>query len=177
MNRTTKGALAGGAAAVLLLGGAGTLAFWTDTEVVTGTDIDSGHLQLVSPTCTGWLLDGGAAYTTQLLVPGDTLTQVCSYTVDATGSHLTASFDATAPAGLTGDAALLAELSFTDTYKVNTIVSGDTDVPIVDNDVVEATLTITWPYGTVADNDSNVLLGLSASLADVTVVATQTHTP
>ncbi len=46
----------------------------------------------------------------------------------------------------------------------------------MDGDVVTATLTITWPYG-VEDNDSNVLAGLAASLADVTVVATQTHTP
>lgn len=176
MNRTTKGALAGGAAAVLLLGGAGTLAFWTDAENAPGTTIDSGHLKLVSPTCTGWTLDGGAAYTTQLLVPGDTLTQVCSYTVDADGSHLTASFDASAPTDVTGDAALVDEISFTDTYTVNAVASGDTDVPVVDGDVVEATLVITWPYG-VEDNDSNALLGLSAALADVTVVATQTHTP
>ena len=37
MNKTTKGALAGGAAAVLLMGGVGTLAYWTADEDVTGT--------------------------------------------------------------------------------------------------------------------------------------------
>jgi alternate signal-mediated exported protein len=145
MNRTTKGALAAGAAGALLLGGVGTLAFWTDTEVITGTDIDSGHLQLVSPDCTGWLLDGGAAYVAQVLVPGDILTQVCEYTVTADGEHLTASFDATAPTDVTGDAPLVDEISFADTYKVNTVATA--------------------------------VAGQSASLADVTVVATQAHTP
>jgi alternate signal-mediated exported protein len=177
MNRSTKGALAGGAGVVLLLGGAGTLAFWTDTKAITGTDIDSGHLKLVTPDCgAGWILDGGATFTTQLLVPGDTLTKVCEYTVDAGGEHLTASFDATGPLDLTGASALVDEISYTDTYKVNDVASGDTDVAVVDGDVIQATVTITWPSG-VEDNDSNVLAGLTASLADVTVVATQTHTP
>ena len=62
------------------------------------------------------------------------------------------------------------------TTKVNDVATGATAVDVVDGDVVTATLTITWPYG-VEDNDSNVLAGLAASLADVTVVATQTHTP
>jgi alternate signal-mediated exported protein len=176
MNRTTKGALAGGAAAVLLLGGVGTLAFWTDTDVIGGTDIDSGHLKLGTPTCTGWLLDGGAVYAAQILVPGDTLTQMCTYTVDADGEHLTASFDATGPTDVTGDPELVSEIDFTDTYTVNGGADGDTDVPIEDGDSLVATLTITWPYG-VEDNDSNVIAGLEASLAAVTVVATQAHTP
>jgi alternate signal-mediated exported protein len=179
MNRSTKGALAGGAGVVLLLGGAGTLAFWTDSEIVGGTDIDSGHLALIGADCgDGWLLDGGAPFAgTELLVPGDSLTKVCSYTVDVDGEHITASFDATGPSDVTGASALVDEISFADSYKVNGVASGDTDVPVVDGDVVEATLSITWPYGAVADNDSNVVGGLAASLADVTVVATQTHTP
>lgn len=176
MKRTTKGALAGGAAAVLLLGGAGTLAFWTDTQTIDGTDIASGHLKLVSPDCTGWLLDGGAAFTTQLLVPGDSLTQVCDYTVDTAGEHLAATFTATGPTDITGSAALVDEIGFAAAYKVNTVAVGATDVAIVDGDIVTATLTVTWPTG-VLDNDSNVLAGLTASLADVTVVATQTHQP
>lgn len=175
MNRTTKGALAGGAAAVLLLGGVGTLAYWTDTEVITGTDIDSGHMQLVDPLCDGWELDGGDPYVAQLLVPGDTLTQVCNYTVDAQGEHIAATFTATGPTDVTGDPALVAEIGFAATYQVNGDPVAATNVPIIDDDVVTATLTITWPTG-VVNNDSNVLDGLNASLANVTVVATQTHT-
>jgi alternate signal-mediated exported protein len=175
MNRTTKGALAGGAAAVLLLGGVGTLAFWTDTVTVDGTDVASGHLKLVTPDCVGWELDGGTPFTgAELLVPGDTLTQVCDYTVDAGGEHLAATFTATGPTDVTGDAPLVAEIGFAATYAVNGSPVAATGVSVVDDDVVTATLTITWPYGTL-NNASNVLEGLTASLADVTVVATQTH--
>lgn len=181
MNKTTKGALAAGAAGALLLGGVGTLAFWTDTETATGTSISSGHLKLVSPDCgVGWRLDGRTtafAPATDLLVPGDTLTKVCSYTVSASGEHLAATFTATGPSDITGAGALVDEISFAAAYAVEGAPTGASNVPITDGDVVTATLTITWPYGTVVDNDSNVVTGLAASLADVTVVATQTHTP
>ena len=178
MNRSTKGALAGGAAVALLLGGMGTLAFWTDTGTIESVDVDSGHLKLVSPDCgAGWILDGGATFTdAHFLVPGDTLTKVCTYTIDAAGEHLGATFTATGPTDIGGAAALVDEISFGAAYEVNDVASGDTDVAVSDGDVVKATLTVTWPYG-VEDNDSNVLAGLTASLADVTVVATQTHTP
>ncbi len=39
MNKTTKGALAASAAAVLLLGGAGSLAYWSDAETIQGGDV------------------------------------------------------------------------------------------------------------------------------------------
>ena len=181
MNKTTKGALAAGAAGVLLLGGVGTLAFWTDTQTATGTGITSGHLKLVSPNCgVGWRLDGVATAfvpATDFLVPGDTLTKVCTYTVDAAGKHLAASFTATGPSDVTGASALVDEISFAAAYKVNGVDTAATGVAIGNGDVVTATLTVSWPYGTVANNASNVVTGLAASLADVTVVATQTHTP
>jgi alternate signal-mediated exported protein len=176
MRKSTKGALAGGAGVVLLLGGAGTLAFWTDTQDISNDDVTSGHLKLVNGDCgDGWVLDGGAPFTTsQFLVPGDVLTKVCTYSVDAAGEHLAATFTATGPSDIGGAQPLIDEIVFTSAFKVNGTASGSTDVPIADGDVVTATLTITWPYG-VEDNDSNVLAGLTASLADVTVVATQTH--
>jgi alternate signal-mediated exported protein len=175
INKSTKGALAASAAGVLLLGGAGSLAYWTSTQDVTGANIDTGHLKLVSPDCgVGWVLDGGATYGAQLLVPGDTLTKVCSFTVDASGAHLTADFDATSPEFSVGDPALLDELGVTATYEVNAVGVASTDVPVVDGDVIEATVVVSWPYG-VEDNDSNVLAGLSATLDTITVTATQSH--
>ena len=121
MNKTTKGALAAGAAGVLLLGGVGTLAFWTDTETATGTGINSGHLKLTLPDCgEGWLLDGETTTfvpATDLLVPGDTLTKVCDYTVDAAGDHLAATFTATGPSDITGAGALVDEIDFAADYE------------------------------------------------------------
>jgi alternate signal-mediated exported protein len=46
MNSTTKGSLAAVVAALLLTGGAGTLAYWNDTENVPGGPISSGQLDL-----------------------------------------------------------------------------------------------------------------------------------
>lgn len=175
INKSTKGALAASAAAVLLLGGAGSLAYWNSTQDVSGANIATGHLKLVSPDCgAGWVLDGGATYVAQLLVPGDTLTKVCSFTVDASGAHLTADFDTTTPEFSAGDAALLAELDVNADYTVNGVPVAANNVAVVDGDVIEATVVVDWPYG-VLDNDSNVLTGLSATLDTITVTATQSH--
>ena len=59
MKKATKGALAVTAAGALLLGGAGTLAYWNDVQGVTGGTISSGHLKLTPGTCDGWKLNNG----------------------------------------------------------------------------------------------------------------------
>jgi alternate signal-mediated exported protein len=177
MNKTTKGAIAAGSAAVLLLGGASTLAYWSDSAVTDGADIDSGHLDLTPDACTSdWVLDGGATYTTQLLVPGDQLTKTCTYTMDIAGAHFTkADFTVTAPADVTGAAALVDEIGVTTVVERN----GDpqataTGVTVSDGDTITVDMTIAWPYG-VEDNDSNVVGGLEAALDAVTVVVKQNH--
>ena len=77
MNSTTKGSLAAVVAALLLTGGAGTLAYWNDTENVPAARSRRAQLDLLgTPACgAGWVLDGGATLTNQLIVPGDTLTK------------------------------------------------------------------------------------------------------
>ncbi len=55
MNRSTKGAIAAAAAAVLLLGGAGSLAYWSADGEVGGDTITSGSFTLTAlPTADGW---------------------------------------------------------------------------------------------------------------------------
>lgn len=177
MQKSTKGALAAAAAGTLLLGGAGSLAFWTSAQTVDGTTITAGRLKLNAPDCgAGWQLDGTptTSYTNQLLVPGDTLTKVCTFTVDAAGSHLKADFDVTG-GGDTGTQALLDETTVTATYKVNGTPVGTSGVAITNGDIVTVDLKIDWPYGT-EDNDTNVAAGgVTETLANVTVTATQTH--
>ncbi len=46
MNKSTKGALAAACGGVLLLGWAGSLAYWTDGTNIDGDSFASGHLQL-----------------------------------------------------------------------------------------------------------------------------------
>ena len=176
MKKSTKGALAASAAGALLLGGAGSLAFWTDAVNVPGTSIASGELSLSTPDCgAGWQLDGTPTtnYTNQLLVPGDTLTETCTFTVDAKGSHITADFDVTG-GSFTGAPALVAEITPSATYEVNGTSVGTTGVSVQDGDTVTADITITCPLG-VENNASNVPGGLTASLSDITITATQGH--
>jgi alternate signal-mediated exported protein len=181
MKKSTKGALAATAAGVLLLGGAGSLAYWTDDVTAPGGTITTGHLKLTAEAdaCgTGWTLDGGVEFTTQKLVPGDSLTQVCQYTVDAAGDHLTATFDASAPTFDDDEsaAALTDELDVDASFTVNATDAGDgtSAVAVKDGDVITATIAIDWPRD-VEDNDSNISSGLSATLDAVTVTATQGH--
>ena len=176
MNKTTKGALAGGAAAVLLLGGMGTLAYWTAEEDVSGTDIDAGHVTLSAPDCItaagshDWELDNGDPYVagTTLVVPGDTVSKVCDLSLDLDGDHIgaTLAIDST---NLTGDSTLNTELAATATFTVD----GAAYAPITDpgTHAIRATITVTFdgPGGT---NDS---MDDSVTLDAVSVLATQTH--
>lgn len=176
MKKTTKGALAAGGAAALLLGGAGTLAYWTDTAEVPGATISSGHLDLAGEDCgDGWTLEG-AAYTDQLLVPGDTLSKSCTYTLDIAGEHFTnADFTVTAPTDVTGAQALVDEIGVATAVELNgTAQPTATGVAVADGDELTIDMTITWPYGT-EDNDSNVVGGLTASLDALSVVVKQNH--
>ncbi|MEN8674165.1 alternate-type signal peptide domain-containing protein [Nocardioides sp.] len=175
MNKTTKGSLAAGAAAVLLLGGAGSLAYWTDNATVDGTSITSGYMKLTDPDCgDGWLLEG-VAYTDQLLVPGDTLTKSCTFVLNAEGDNLLADFDVDAGDELTGDQVLLDELVPDVAYTVNGGTVGTSDVAVANADVIGVDLEIDWPYG-VEDNDSNVDGGgLTATLDQIVFTVTQSN--
>ena len=95
MNKAMKGAIAAGAAGILLLGGAGTFAVWSDSRNVTADAVNTGVLSLdVNP-------DGDAkwAETADLateispatfeIVPGDSLTYTATVAVTATGDNLT----------------------------------------------------------------------------------------
>lgn len=173
MDKTFKGAVAAGGAAVLLLGGLGTLAFWTDDETVTGGSISSGQLSLGEPDCgTGWSLDGGAVWTTQLLVPGDTLTKTCTIDLVADGEHLGADLELettsfTTSNGLTDD--LAASAVFT--------VGGATTTQVTSADDNKTTPEISVVVSVVFDGPTavNASQNLTAVLNDLTFTATQTH--
>ncbi|HWL01414.1 MAG TPA: alternate-type signal peptide domain-containing protein [Microbacteriaceae bacterium] len=54
MNRNAKGAIAVGAATLLLLGGGGTFALWNDAQTVNAQTVSSGELSLVDGTPGAW---------------------------------------------------------------------------------------------------------------------------
>ena len=175
MHKSTKGALAAAAAAALLLGGAGTLAYWTGSDIVPGGTFDSGYLRLTDNTCAtaSWKLDGGATYTTQRIVPGDSLTKTCTFTVDGVGDHMTVSLDTATPSWSATNA-LTDALDLTASFTGS--VSGTLSDPatVTKSETVTAVVTVT--FDTASGDETNVpTAGLAAALDDVTITATQGH--
>lgn len=175
MNKTIKGSLAAGAAAVLLLGGAGSLAYWTDDANINGGTITAGTLTLDAGTCGDWTYAAGAAGAgapVKLFVPGDIVTNTCTFTVGATGDNLVASIAAT-DAEFTADGSSLT-LKPATTYAIDgtnarVIDDGDTIDSGDDGATITATIDVTIPFGTkdgsgvapVNENDTqSVVTGL-----------------
>jgi alternate signal-mediated exported protein len=184
MHKNTKAAFAATTAAVLLLGGASTLASWNDSKNIDGGAIESGKLSLTQETgqtCTAWALDaagGGGAFVpgTTLVVPGDVITRTCTYTVNATGEHLAATVGLASPSfAETND--LVTALTATATY---TSDPGDGAVPLADDaaitdandgDVLSAAVSVTFD----AAIDGTTAQELTATLDALTVSLTQSH--
>jgi alternate signal-mediated exported protein len=166
MKNSVKAALAALAGGGLLLGGAGSLAYWSDDESEPSQTLVSGKLDLSAPDCgTGWT-DGTATnldLTTFRLVPGDTLTKSCDFTVDALGDNLSTELTFVKPA-LDGNT-LATELTYGATYALNGGATADlatydnlnpTLVDLSDGDVVTVAFSVTLPFQNgVVDNDSN----------------------
>ncbi|MDI9898125.1 alternate-type signal peptide domain-containing protein [Rhodococcus sp. IEGM 1381] len=105
MNKATKGAIAAGAAAVLLLGGLGSLAVWNDSETLGGGTITSGDLSLtLVPNSAAWFdasddVNAGADLPIAdiaafRIVPGDTVAYTARFNIQAEGNNLTANLTA-----------------------------------------------------------------------------------
>ncbi len=165
MKKSTKGAVAAGAAAVLMLGGAGSLAHWTAEADVAGASISTGNLTLDAADCgAGWTIDGTPAVAfdtgTDKLVPGDVITRVCTMAVSATGKHLVADIAAEGAALPEG-----APFAIDTAYQVKDsadALRNDDQVVSGDKQIV-ATQTVTFKYGAASDNSSQDKLGLALS--------------
>ncbi|TQF69064.1 alternate-type signal peptide domain-containing protein [Rhodococcus spelaei] len=125
MNKQTKGAIAAGAAALLLAGGAGTMAAWNSTQSLGGGTVSSGKLTLSTVAgSTGWKwVNGpqvGQAFNpaSDLLVPGDQVAYNAVVAIGAQGKNLSAK--------LTADAASITGTNGLDTALTN-VVTADVD--------------------------------------------------
>jgi alternate signal-mediated exported protein len=174
IGKTTKGTLAAAAAAALLLGGAGSLAYWTDSQDAPGTAISSGHLSLGTISCDGWKLTGSSllnpvSYVSQLIVPGDQLKQHCSLTVSAAGANIGVNMSTNSPT-YTLSNGLSSTLQTSATYLKNgNSFSGSGSV--ADGDVIDTTITVTFPTAGSLPNTQN----LSNTLNAITITGTQTN--
>ncbi|WP_148615019.1 alternate-type signal peptide domain-containing protein [Nocardioides rubriscoriae] len=187
MNKTTKGAFAASAAAVLLLGGAGSLAYWTDNAFVDGGSITAGTLDIAAGTCdTDWTYAGSKVGTGKvtLFVPGDVVTKKCTFTIAATGDNLKASVAAPSSLDVTGSKtgsslsiSTAASYTLTKGTASKTIANGGTITSADDASTLTATFVATIPFGTdetagtkVNANDTQAI---TATLNRLTVSLTQ----
>lgn len=190
MHTTTKGAVAAGAAAVLLLGGAGSLAYWNSSATLNGGSITTGSLKLTGVSCdASWKYANGSssgANVVQGIVPGDSITKSCTFTVAGSGDHLTAT--PTVPSTLayttttTGGAPAPTTLSLpvTATYDLDgtALTSSSVITELDTGKTLTAKIVVTMPFGNaqVAPTGINFndTQGLTNTLNGLTVTLTQT---
>lgn len=168
MKKSTKGALAAAAAGTLLLGGAGSLAFWSESTTVDGGDLASGSITLTSVTCDDDFTHTETDTKVVNIVPGDTITKQCTGTLTLVGDHIGATVTLD-PASITSlDGSLGSEVVATATMTSPAATVSDAGVYPVTIDI-----DVTFPT-TVTSETSQTS---TASLNALTLVATQTHDP
>jgi alternate signal-mediated exported protein len=175
MKKATKGALAAAAAGTLMVGGAGSLAFWTGTGTVAGTNISSGSITMGAETCTGtglhgWqFADSGAfSASTSKIVPGDSISKVCTFSLALAGDNIGADLTLTNPATFTGGSTLATALGTpTATFAVDGATA--TQVTAAGTYAIKVTVTVAFPSSVTAVDTQSV----STSLNNLTVTATQ----
>lgn len=200
MNKTFKGALGASAAAVLLLGGAGSLAFWSDDAEVNGGTVNSGYLTIDPLASFGnapktaceadWKhtngLTGKAGTTVVNIVPGDIITKTCTFTVTAKGDNLQATPTVPATIGYTtskgGSAVTPASLDLpvAATYALGapgatgTEFSGTSKVTEDDNGKTLTTkITVSFPYSLLNGKNVNDTQNLLVTLNKLEVKLVQ----
>lgn len=185
MRTSVKAALAGVAGAGLLLGGAGSLAFWNDTQTEDGGTIESGTLNLLDRECSGWMVDGAVPPRAVdllgefLVVPGTKLTKTCTYDIEIEGV-LNAELSVNDPDddGANEDPSILGtELVVDSTFKIleksGELAPNDTIVPNGkwtfnqedDGKRLQATIVVELPFQAgVVNNNANSLIGDSKDI-------------
>ncbi|WP_345346853.1 alternate-type signal peptide domain-containing protein [Rhodococcus olei] len=162
----TKGAIAAGAATVLLAGGAGTMAAFTGGGGVGGGGVGAGSLALAQSGTPTWTDQNGAvAITNFRAVPGDTVTYAASFTITATGTNLKANL-AVDSATITGDPALKAAMgtSVTATSGGATLPSNAGGVlitPAQNGKIVDVKVIFSFAPGTAGNVAQSAQINLS----------------
>lgn len=179
MNKHTKGAIAAGAALLLLLGGAGTLSYWSDESSLAEGQISTGSLALgEAEWASGWVYAEGnarAGEAVTTIVPGDSIQRVATVTVDISGDNIQAQLSTPASVDVTvaGDSQpTTLSMPVTATYLLDGEAAPATLTSANDGDVIQATIVVNFPFGSDAVN-GNDTQNLVATLDGLTVGVTQ----
>lgn len=166
MNKATKGAIAAGAAGILLLGGAGTFALWEDNATVDPASISTGVLTLdVAPGEWNDVTDPLAPVTINDIssfdiVPRDKITYTTEVTVTAEGNNLEGELKIDQTALTTSAAAA----SYLTVSVANTAAANGLTV---DGDVITFTTAATYTFDvtvTVEFEDAGDAVGQNADI-------------
>jgi alternate signal-mediated exported protein len=195
MNKLTKGVIATTAGIVLLMGGAGTFAYWNDSVGITGGNIVAGNLQVVDATPADgvWTVSKDGVGTPVVVPaiasftasPGDKFVYTKSVKITATGNDLSATL-ALAPGSIvatsntTANNALAAYLTKTATISATgtgitasganyTVTPGAAGIT---GQTVTVTVTINFPKDAAAGTENNTKLG-SVNLTGLSVSLNQ----
>lgn len=187
MKKSTKGAVAAGGAAVLLLGGAGSLAFWTDSKTLDGGAIAAGNMSMTAPDCSaGWVYadsEAGAGTKVTAIVPGDVVSEECTFTVSGSGDNLSATLDTPTSIAYTASktgTTLKATVGATyaiGTTQLDTGATGSATLRAPDdfNKTVTATITVAFPYGDTTAVNDNDIQDVTATLNSIAITLTQSN--
>ncbi len=190
MNKTIKGSLAAGAAAVLLLGGAGSLAYWTDAATVNGGEVNAGFLTIdavpfdaaTGQDCSDIVYaagSAGAGTAVANFVPGDVISTTCTFKVAAEGDNLAATPEIPDTVTITPSAGASFQADVASTYTLGGVAyTGANPITEANNgDELVATITVAFPYGTDQNGtpivNGNDTQDIDAVLSDLTVTLTQ----
>ncbi len=164
MNKLTKAAIAGAAGIALLLGGAGSLAYWNDSVAMTGAQIDSGSLD-VSIDSGSW-----AGAPAGKWVPGDSATFTGKVKVTAVGTNFKGKLTADTSA-LTGGNLLAQALVVNTTITPQAGISAAGVISAPGTYTVDVVVSVSFPFGTAVDNSTQ---SLGVNLSDIAFNVVQT---
>lgn len=171
MNKLTKAGIATAAGIALLMGGAGTLAYWNDSANLTGGTITAGKLDITSVSGGHWENSSGTTIdiASYKVVPGETLTYKANVNVQLEGDALQArlvlgSGSIATPASATAaDTALVAALGSSATLSASgtgiSLVSGSTYDIANTVTVIPVSASITFPKSSTAGAENNTMTG------------------
>ena len=168
MNKLVKGSIAGAAGIALLLGGAGSLALWSDSAALSPTSITSGTLDIAPGTTGTW------SPALAKIVPGDTTTYTQNYTVVATGDNLHATLTTNVGTITNGISGATPTTTFVVKDSTNAVVTPAAGVYSLNAGTytVEAKVVVAFASSTanqVGTNGTITFSGLTVTLNQVTV--------
>ena len=166
MNKLVKGSIAAAAGIALLMGGAGSLAYWNDSATVNAGTVTSGVLDVNTGTPGSW------SPSIAKIVPGDTVTYTQQLSLTATGDNLKATVTSnigTITNNITGSTA-------TSTFVVKTSPGGVVVNPtsgvysLNGTYTVDVTITVAFSSSTANQVGQNASVNLSTLAVTVTQV-------